>query len=75
MTYQCENETIERLHIVNQGFIWFFEVKDNPDIPEDGCIITEVCDKVKKEFFVPKECLSNFIRMLEKYGEANKIEV
>ncbi len=70
MTYKMELETIKRLHIIDQGFRWYYEIKDNPEIPDTGFIVEQFEDgESVGKVWMPKDCLQNFINLVHEYGE------
>jgi len=45
MNIEKETITIRRIHVVDQGFEWYYEVKDNADFPTEAILITEYQEK------------------------------
>lgn len=67
---QIELETRRLLHIVDQGFAWYYEIKDNPDFPTEAITIEEYQDKkLISSLNVNRKALPSLIKLLEKTCE------
>lgn len=67
-----EKETIKRIHLKNKGFIWYYEICDNPDNPDDAILIKQIEENSTKDLTLPKEIIDCFIDCLKEYKEMSK---
>ena len=62
-----ETETVDVIHITDQSFVWYYEVKENPDAPDSGIIIKHSeDDKEVARLTIPVEIIPALVDALKK---------
>jgi len=66
---KTELETVKIIHILDEGSPWNFEIRDDPEFPEQGIIINHSQGgEVIEEMKIPKSAIEHIVEALASFS-------